>query len=127
MPEDELLLAVCIANFLNQADRAIMPLAIPEMASEYGWEMGTQGWVLSSFACGYILTNLAGGILAFLFGGERILLFAVGVWSLCTLFTPIIAGMPVQCLIAVRVVLGLSEGMGSPSIIHMLSQSLSGK
>jgi MFS family permease len=97
------------------------------MAEMYAWDMGTQGWVLSSFACGYILTNFIGGLLAFSFGGERILLFAVGVWSVCTLMTPVVASMPVQCIIALRVVLGLSEGMGLPSIIHMLSQSVGGK
>ena len=63
-----LLVGACAANFLNQADRAIMPLTIPEMASHYNWEMGTAGSILSAFPVGYIVTNIVGGVLAYACG-----------------------------------------------------------
>ena len=42
------------ANFINAADRVIMPIAIIQMSKEFNWDLHVQGWVLSSFAVGYM-------------------------------------------------------------------------
>ncbi|CAG2202639.1 unnamed protein product [Mytilus edulis] len=44
------------ANFT--ADRVIMPIAIVPMADEYNWDLHGQGWVLSSFAVGYMSSQV---------------------------------------------------------------------
>uniref|UniRef100_A0A8W8MJ40 Major facilitator superfamily (MFS) profile domain-containing protein n=1 Tax=Magallana gigas TaxID=29159 RepID=A0A8W8MJ40_MAGGI len=55
-------IALCsIANFINSADRVIMPIAIVPMADEYKWDLHGQGWVLSSFAVGYMSSQVIGG------------------------------------------------------------------
>ena len=47
--------ALCsAANFINAADRVIMPIAIVQMTDHYNWNLHGQGWVLSAFAVGYI-------------------------------------------------------------------------
>lgn len=52
-------IALCsIANFINAADRIIMPIAIVPMADEYNWDLHGQGWVLSSFAVGYMSSQV---------------------------------------------------------------------
>lgn len=52
-------IALCsIANFINSADRVIMPIAIVPMADEYKWDLHGQGWVLSSFAVGYMSSQV---------------------------------------------------------------------
>ena len=43
-----------IANFINAADRVIMPIAIIQMTDEFKWDLHGQGWVLSAFAVGYM-------------------------------------------------------------------------
>jgi hypothetical protein len=42
------------ANFINAADRVIMPIAIIQMTNEFKWDLHGQGWVLSAFAIGYM-------------------------------------------------------------------------
>ena len=47
-----------VANFINSADRVIMPIAIVPMTDEFKWDMHGQGWVLSSFAVGYMSSQV---------------------------------------------------------------------
>ena len=47
--------ALCsAANFINAADRVIMPIAIVQMTDHFNWNLHGQGWVLSAFAIGYM-------------------------------------------------------------------------
>ena len=49
------LIGLCsMANFINAADRVIMPIAIIQMTDEFKWDLHGQGWVLSAFAVGYM-------------------------------------------------------------------------
>ena len=36
-----------------------MPIAIVPMADEYNWDLHGQGWVLSSFAVGYMSSQVS--------------------------------------------------------------------
>ena len=83
----EILLASA-ANAINQADRNIMPIAVIPMAVELDWSLVQRSLVLSSFAYGYILTQLPGGWIATRLPPLRLLLVAVSGWSLTTLLTP---------------------------------------
>ncbi|MPC08571.1 Sodium-dependent phosphate transport protein 1, chloroplastic [Portunus trituberculatus] len=47
-----------VANFINAADRVLMPLAIVPMTNEYKWSLYWQGWILSAFAFGYFTSQL---------------------------------------------------------------------
>ena len=53
------IVALCsLANFINAADRTIMPIAVVPMADQYHWNLGQQGWILSAFAYGYISSQV---------------------------------------------------------------------
>lgn len=53
------IIALCsVANFINAADRVIMPIAIIPMAEKYKWSLNLQGWILSSFAFGYFTSQV---------------------------------------------------------------------
>ena len=53
------IVALCsMANFINAADRVIMPIAVVPMTDQYHWNMGVQGWILSAFAYGYISSQV---------------------------------------------------------------------
>lgn len=54
-----------VANFINAADRVIMPIAIIPMQQEFQWSLHWQGWILSAFAFGYFTSQV---ILALLTG-----------------------------------------------------------
>ena len=53
------IIALCsMANFINSADRVIMPIAIVPMSDKFKWDLHGQGWVLSSFAVGYMSSQV---------------------------------------------------------------------
>lgn len=52
-------IALCsFSNLINAADRAIMPIAILQMAPEFKWNMHDQGWILSAFPFGYFSSQV---------------------------------------------------------------------
>lgn len=60
------IVALCsFANFINSADRVIMPIAIVPMTKVFGWNMHLQGWILSAFALGYFTSQIIGKQLCF--------------------------------------------------------------
>lgn len=46
------------ANFINSADRVIMPIAIGALSADYEYTLVQQGWVLSAFPAGYISSQV---------------------------------------------------------------------
>lgn len=52
--------ALCsAANFINAADRVIMPTAIVQMSEQFKWSLHGQGWILSSFSVGYMASGVS--------------------------------------------------------------------
>lgn len=59
LPRTSRIVALCsAANFINAADRVIMPIAIVPMTDEFKWNLYWQGWVLSAFAFGYFTSQV---------------------------------------------------------------------
>ncbi|KAH9281175.1 Sodium-dependent phosphate transport protein 1, chloroplastic [Echinococcus granulosus] len=113
----------CIANFINAADRVLMPITIISMADEFDWDLHFQGWILSSFSVGYLSSLVAGGSAAKNFGGRRVLTLAVLLWSLSSFLTPFFASSwPLMILF--RFLLGVGEGIGLPTIFHIFSHTV---
>ncbi|XP_067000877.2 sialin [Anabrus simplex] len=83
---------------------------------DFDWDSKTQGWVLSSFFYGYIVTQIPGGWLAARIGGHRVFGIGIVATSLFTLITPPLANASVYVLVAVRIVEGLFEGVSYPCI-----------
>lgn len=78
LPETSRIVGLCsIANFINAADRVIMPVAIIPMTDEFKWSLHWQAWILSAFAFGYFTSQVVGACAASRFGGKTVLLFAV--------------------------------------------------
>lgn len=59
LPRTSRIVALCsAANFINAADRVIMPIAIVLMTDEFKWNLYWQGWILSAFAFGYFTSQV---------------------------------------------------------------------
>ncbi len=112
----------CVANFINSADRVLMPITIISMADEFNWDLHAQGWILSSFSIGYlsslvrcinslIIKKVAGGSAAKTYGGKKVLFLAVLLWSLSSFLTPYFASSWFA-MILLRFLLGVGEGIG---------------
>ena len=64
---------------------------LQRIGGDIEWDKTTQGWVLSSFFYGYIVTQIPGGYLPGRFGGKRVMLVGMLVYALVTLLTPVAA------------------------------------
>jgi ACS family sodium-dependent inorganic phosphate cotransporter len=115
--------ALCFVAFmLCNMDRVNMSIAILPMADAYGWDAATVGLVQSSFFWGYLLTQVAGGVLADKFGGKRVLGGGVVWWSLATALTPLAAQLGLPALLAARAAMGVGEGVAMPAMNNLLSR-----
>ena len=103
-------------------DRVNISYAILPMAKQYGWDTATQGWVLSAFFMGYLVTQLLGGWWAAHIGGRRLLAFGVLWWSLFTILTPLAASFSLGALIAARIGMGFGEGVAFPAIYQLFGR-----
>ncbi len=118
-----LLVFLCFcAVFVCYIDRVNISVAIIPMAEQYGWDAGTQGWILSCFYFGYMVTQFLGGYLADRFGGKLVLAVGVLWWSAFTILTPPAAAMGIGMLIATRILMGMGEGVTFPSIYALYSR-----
>ena len=115
-----LLSALAIA--ISYADRSNLSTAIIPMTQVFNWDSFFSGVVLSSFWAGYALTNVIGGKLADTFGGERLLIVAMVVWSACTALTPVSAFWGPTQLVLTRILLGAGEGLAYPAIHTMIQK-----
>ena len=110
------------ATFICYIDRVNISVAIIPMAEQFGWTDTERGVVLSSFFVGYLVTQVLGGSLAARFGGKAVLGFGVLWWSLFTLLTPLSAMTSFPALIAVRILMGLGEGVAFPATYNLLGR-----
>lgn len=125
-----------LANFINAADRAIMPskfngssqyfdfclvlVAIIPMARTFNWSLHLQGYILSAFPIGYLTSQLFTPMFVKRFGPKNVLTFAVFTWSLVTFATPFLAPAPLL-LVCSRIGLGFGEGLALPTVFHIFS------
>ncbi|KAE8693064.1 Sodium-dependent phosphate transport protein 1 [Hibiscus syriacus] len=64
-PKRWVIVVLCFSAFLLCImDRVNMSIAILPMSAEFHWNPATVGLIQSSFSCGYLLTQIAGGIWA---------------------------------------------------------------
>eukprot|EP00759_Apiculatamorpha_spiralis_P018558 PhF_6_TR24923/c0_g1_i1/m.34307 len=118
------------ANFLNQADRTIMSFSIVQITERYSIPYYERGWILSSFTYGYILTQtLAGPACIYTKSSTLVLRYAVFVWSIATIMTPIAIGWiefgHFAPLYFCRWVMGAAEGFCWPAAYHAINTSVS--
>ncbi|KAJ8889674.1 hypothetical protein PR048_009175 [Dryococelus australis] len=75
------------------------------------WDSKTQGVMHSAFFYGFMVSQVPGGWLAGRYGGCRLFGLAIGLASLLTLLTPLVARVDVRLLFVIRAL----EGLGAVS------------
>ena len=118
----QLVLMAFLAIFICYMDRVAISVAIIPMVETYGWDLSTQGLVLSSFFIGYLLTQVVGGKLADRYGGKVVLGFGVFIWSLFTLVAPPAAALGITVLIVARILMGMGEAVTFPAIYALYAR-----
>eukprot|EP01129_Flabellula_baltica_P010259 TRINITY_DN4318_c0_g1_i3.p1 TRINITY_DN4318_c0_g1~~TRINITY_DN4318_c0_g1_i3.p1 ORF type:complete len:444 (-),score=56.39 TRINITY_DN4318_c0_g1_i3:1108-2439(-) len=113
------LLLLFFGLFILYLLRVNLSIAIVPMSHTFHWDNQTEGFVLSSFYYGYLLTQILGGILSDQFGG--FIMLSIGVFMSCffTLVVPFVS-QSLVLLIGARVLCGLFEGITIPAMYSIL-------
>ncbi|XP_050295381.1 sialin-like isoform X2 [Anthonomus grandis grandis] len=89
------------------------------VVAEFDWDNVLQGYVLSSFFYGYMVTQLLGGILGRKFGGKLIFGGGIASTAFITVISPWLAEWSVYALIVSRILMGLFEGVTFSSLFTL--------
>jgi len=90
--------------------------------AEFDWDPKLQGFLLSSFFYGYIVTQIPGGWLSTRYGGKNLFGFGILMTALFTLVTPPAARVSPYLLAVVRMLEGLFEGVTFPCMHALWSK-----
>ncbi len=118
-------LALLATTLINWFDRSGMSFALTKISEEHHWttaEIGANGAkLISIFFVGYGLSNMFLSPFAERFGPRRSIAVAVVAFSICTALNAPLGGT-VAALIALRLILGISEGIHFPMSSAIVSR-----
>ncbi|OLL29265.1 MFS transporter [Burkholderia sp. SRS-W-2-2016] len=100
-----MLFLACAISYL---DRAALSVAAPLIAKDLQLDAAHLGIVFSAFFVGYALFCFVGGYAADRFGAKRVLIVAIGLWSIFCGLTA--AASTLLSLLVIRVIFGAGEG-----------------
>lgn len=120
-----ILVAIWLMQFVNYIDRVVVGFAGPSMMKSLGIDTGTFGIVLSSFALGYFLSQIPGGLLADRWGARAVVIVGPLCWALFTGMTGFV--VTVAALIAVRLLFGVSEGLSNSASYKLIGDNFAEK
>lgn len=112
--------AIWFLALVNYLDRVAISFAGPSIMGTLAMTPATFGVVLSSFGIGYILGLIPGGLIADKWGARPVLIFTPLLWAAFTGMTGLVA--TIVSFVLVRVGLGLSEGLFSPSTYKVIGE-----
>lgn len=113
-------LVLLVAYLVAWLDRMAINIAIPFIAKDL--EVGPEkiGWILSAFFAGYALCQIPGGVLSDRFGPRKVILVALGWWTVFTCLTGAVTGLGV--LLVTRFLFGVGEGLFPASVWKVIGQ-----
>jgi sugar phosphate permease len=100
-------------------DRMIIATAIPYIAKDFNLSPVAMGAVMSAFFIGYTAMQIPGGLLVDKFGARKILIFAIGWWTVFTTCTGMVSS--VVRMAWVRLLFGVGEGLGPGAYFRMIA------
>eukprot|EP00421_Protoceratium_reticulatum_P058993 CAMPEP_0168495928 /NCGR_PEP_ID=MMETSP0228-20121227/71999_1 /TAXON_ID=133427 /ORGANISM="Protoceratium reticulatum, Strain CCCM 535 (=CCMP 1889)" /LENGTH=436 /DNA_ID=CAMNT_0008512781 /DNA_START=69 /DNA_END=1375 /DNA_ORIENTATION=+ len=95
--------------------RAQLGALLPLLTVQLGLSKFDQGYLMSRYASGYLLTQVLGGICADRFGSYPVLALVLLMSGLCCLAAPMLAGVSTAAFGASLFVLGLCQGAAFPA------------
>lgn len=120
-----ILFLIFVVTAVNYADRAIVSIAGPAMADEFGLDPVALGLVFSAFGWSYALGQLPGGWILDRFGTKWVYAASIALWSAFTLFQGLVGfvtgGTAFALLFGLRFMVGLSEAPSFPANARIVS------
>ncbi|WP_037502327.1 MFS transporter [Sphingomonas jaspsi] len=105
---------------LNYVDRGALGIAAPKLKEELGLDATSFGLAVSAFAWIYAPAQFAVGWMISRVCVYRLVAIGLLVWALATTFTGIVTGL--AALVAMRVLLGIGEGVAFPSVSAIIAR-----
>ena len=116
-----ILAAILLLATVAYADRAILSIAGPGIAREFGLNHVQLGYVLSAFSWAYVIGQIPGGMLLDRLGTKTVYGATIVLWSIATLLVGVIGkvtadlSVALGLLFALRFALGLIEAPSFPA------------
>jgi MFS family permease len=105
--------------FINYVDRGTLPTAAHLMQEDLHLDYTQMGMLMSAFFWTYTLLQIPVGWLAERYGAQRILAAGLTIWASATILTGFVHTF--AALLGLRLVLGLGESSGFPSVAKILA------
>ena len=115
-----LIVAMVKTNNTGTADIAKTEEGVGDQGLD--WDELDRGLILSAFGYGYITTQIIGGRLAEIYGFKCVYGLGIGLTGVLTLFAPFVAMYSYWGFFALRVVMGICEGVSFPSLYALVSR-----
>ncbi|XP_036108170.1 vesicular glutamate transporter 3 isoform X3 [Molossus molossus] len=114
-------LGVAIVEMVNNS--TIYVDGKPEIqVAQFNWDPETVGFIHGSFFWGYIVTQIPGGFISNKFAANRVFGAAIFLTSTLNMFIPSAARVHYGCVMCVRILQGLVEGVTYPACHGMWSK-----
>ncbi|KAF4101265.1 hypothetical protein G5714_017697 [Onychostoma macrolepis] len=114
-------LGVAIVEMVNNNTVYINGTAVMQPA-QFNWDPETVGLIHGSFFWGYIVTQIPGGFISNKLAANRVFGAAIFLTSLLNMFIPSAARVHYGCVMFVRILQGLVEGVTYPACHGMWSK-----
>lgn len=96
------------AGMINYLDRSALSIVAPLITKDLHFTPAEMGLIFSSFFFGYAIFNFLGGYAADKWGAKKVLMFAMGLWSLFCGLTAV--AFSFISLLIIRILFGAGEG-----------------
>jgi MFS family permease len=113
------LILLCGVLFLDGLDVSMVGVALPSIRTELGMTTSSLQWVVSGYVLGYGGFLLLGGRTADLLGRRRVLLLALGVFTVASLLGGLVDDPAL--LIAARFVKGVAAAFTAPAGLSIIT------
>jgi MFS family permease len=110
---------------LNYVDRGAVGIAAPKLKDELMLSATAFGLAVSAFSWVYAPAQFAVGWLSDRFCVYRLIAAGLAVWALATFLTGFATGLAM--LVALRIMLGIGEGVAFPSASKIIARHVSGE
>ncbi|KAM7352154.1 uncharacterized protein ACRADG_004794 [Cochliomyia hominivorax] len=92
------------------------------ISGTHNWSQSLQGFILSSFYIGYVITHIPGGEFAKTFGAKWVLSLGLLFTAIFTLLTPLTINFAEHVgLVIIRILMGLGEGTTFPALTFLIA------
>ncbi|TLZ48008.1 MAG: MFS transporter [Gammaproteobacteria bacterium] len=107
------------ALFINYVDRGAVPTAAHLIQDEIGLSPRQLGLLFSAFFWSYSLLQIPVGWVAERYGAQRVLAAGLAIWACATMLVGLAHSF--AALLALRLLLGIGESAGFPSVSKLLA------